>query len=120
MRNSLTAEGSRKVSFDSRQVRSTLAKKLRNYLTDRQIGTWGQGSTRLVSQFANPSTQVELDRDGHDGNPLHEKPVGSPSSSPSSAGSEKHPRHLLRAAVQHQHADAEPASANLLVVTTLV
>lgn len=100
-------------------MRSTLAKKLRNYLTDRQIGTsllWGHGSTRLVSQFANPSTQVELDRDGHglDGHPLHQKPP-TPSSSPSS-GSEKHPKHLLRAV--QQQLDAEPA--NLLVVTTLV
>lgn len=103
-------------------MRSTLGKKLRNYLTDRQIGTgllgWGHGSTRLVSQFANPSTQVELDRDGHGLDPLQHKAPGSPSPSSSpSSGSEKHPRHLLRT-VQQTPADGEPA--NLLVVTTLV
>lgn len=101
------------------KVRSTLGKKLRNYLTDRQIGTsflgFGPGSSRLISQFANPSTQVETEREaqGLDGHVLqsHQQLVSC------SATAEKHPRHLLRASsasVQHE------SSLDSSVATTLV
>lgn len=105
------------------KVRSTLAKKMRNYLTDRQIGTsfWGigPGSTRLMSQFANPSTQVEMEREAR--TVVDDQQQLQPGSS-----AEKHPRHLLRASFsstcpsvqQHQDNSLEPI--NKLMATTLV
>lgn len=99
-----------------KKVRSTLGKKLRNYLTDRQIGTsflgFGPGSSRLISQFANPSTQVETEREaqGLDGHQPHQLV--------SSGSAEKHPRHLLRASsasVQHDSLDMNSSVATTLV-----
>ncbi|XP_059351983.1 PDF receptor-like [Daphnia carinata] len=112
--------------FLNGEVRSTLAKKMRNYLTDRQIGTsfwgFGTGSTRLMSQFANPSTQVEVEREVRtvldDQQQLQQL---QPASS-----FEKHPRHLLRASFSssclaaQQHHDNSLEPINKMMATTLV
>ncbi|XP_046437156.1 PDF receptor-like [Daphnia pulex] len=110
--------------FLNGEVRSTLAKKMRNYLTDRQLGTsflgFGPGSTRLMSQFANPSTQVETEREARtvlDDQQLQQLQPGSTA--------EKHPRHLLRAsfslsAAAQQHQDTSLEPINKMMTTTLV
>jgi hypothetical protein len=97
---------------------------MRNYLTDRQLGTsflgFGPGSTRLMSQFANPSTQVETEREARtvlDDQQLQQLQPGSTA--------EKHPRHLLRAsfslsAAAQQHQDTSLEPINKMMTTTLV
>lgn len=114
------------LNFWNGKVRSTLAKKMRNYLTDRQIGTsfcgFGAGSTRLMSQFANPSTQVEVEREARtvldDQQQLQQLQPGS--------SFEKHPRHLLRASFSstcpaaQQHHDNSLEPINKMMATTLV
>ena len=78
------------------QVRTTLSKKLRNYLTDRRLGTSLLGS-RGVSAYH--STQTETERDDHH---------------------EKHPRHLLRALREHQSHLNSDRTSNGPTVTTQV
>lgn len=111
------------------KVRTTLSKKLNNYLADRQILNGGN------RWFHYNTTQVEMDRvtingneqtpggggGGHQGNE-HQPPVLTVS-----PASEKHPRHFLRtahsatqSAPSHEIVSVSPITITSSVATTQV